>query len=255
MSNVVQGASPGPGDIRSEYQFDYSRAKLNRFASRTRRPVVAVVLESDVADIFDSSTKVDWVRRHSEHAPLPYTFLLVGRNPSEPLDDFNVNYAGCGFIRDVLAELEVLDTATPMPDFPKWPPPGISRDREMATWHAINAGHAIDSVLSPDEERAWRELEATEEVVRRWPSPYPGKVPAFKFQSNDSWLVAPDECASIAQALEAALADFEKGNGPLSRPNVLLRWWGEPEADMVRFLSAFAAFCARGVSGGGFRVR
>ena len=46
-------------EIRGEYQFDYSRAKPNRFASRMNRPVVAVVLESDVAAVFDSSAKVN----------------------------------------------------------------------------------------------------------------------------------------------------------------------------------------------------
>jgi len=45
--------------IRTEYQFDYSRAKPNRFASRMNRPVVAVILESDVAAVFDSSAKVN----------------------------------------------------------------------------------------------------------------------------------------------------------------------------------------------------
>jgi hypothetical protein len=45
--------------MRPEYQFDYSRAKPNRFASRMKRPVVAVVLESDVAAVFDSSAKVN----------------------------------------------------------------------------------------------------------------------------------------------------------------------------------------------------
>lgn len=46
-------------EIRPEYQFDYSQAKPNRFASRMNRPVVAVVLESDVAAVFDSSAKVN----------------------------------------------------------------------------------------------------------------------------------------------------------------------------------------------------
>jgi hypothetical protein len=46
-------------DVRAEYQFDYSQAKPNRFASRLKRPVVAVVLESDVAAVFDSSEKVN----------------------------------------------------------------------------------------------------------------------------------------------------------------------------------------------------
>jgi hypothetical protein len=46
-------------DVRPEYQFDYSRAKPNRFASRMTRPVVAIVLEPDVAAVFDSSAKVN----------------------------------------------------------------------------------------------------------------------------------------------------------------------------------------------------
>ena len=59
MSKAPQKASPDSGNIRSEYQFDYSRAKPNRFASRMDRPVVAVVLESDVAAVFGSSKKVN----------------------------------------------------------------------------------------------------------------------------------------------------------------------------------------------------
>ena len=46
-------------DVRPEYQFDYSQAKPKRFSSRMKRPVVAVVFESDVAAVFDSSAKVN----------------------------------------------------------------------------------------------------------------------------------------------------------------------------------------------------
>ena len=45
--------------MRAEYEFDYSRAKPNRFASRMDQPVVAVVLEPDVASVFDSAAKVN----------------------------------------------------------------------------------------------------------------------------------------------------------------------------------------------------
>ena len=45
--------------MREEYQLDYSRAKPNRFAARMEPPVVAVVLEPDVASVFDSSAKVN----------------------------------------------------------------------------------------------------------------------------------------------------------------------------------------------------
>lgn len=59
MSKTPQKDRRKSSDLQSEYQFDYSRAKPNRFASRMNRPVVAVVLESDVAAVFDSSEKVN----------------------------------------------------------------------------------------------------------------------------------------------------------------------------------------------------
>lgn len=45
--------------MREEYEFDYPRAKPNRFAARLDRPVVAVVLEPDVAAVFNSAGKVN----------------------------------------------------------------------------------------------------------------------------------------------------------------------------------------------------
>jgi hypothetical protein len=45
--------------IREEYEFDYSRAKPNRFAGRMDQPVIAVILEPDVALVFNSSAKVN----------------------------------------------------------------------------------------------------------------------------------------------------------------------------------------------------
>ena len=50
---------PDSDGLRGEYEFDYSRAKPNRFAAHMDRPVVAVVLEPDVASVFNSSAKVN----------------------------------------------------------------------------------------------------------------------------------------------------------------------------------------------------
>jgi hypothetical protein len=50
---------PDANGMRSEYQFDYSQARPNRFAAHMKRPVVAVVLEPDVASVFKSSAKVN----------------------------------------------------------------------------------------------------------------------------------------------------------------------------------------------------
>jgi hypothetical protein len=59
MKKTLRKQRPEVDDVRTEYQFDYSQAKPNRFASRMKQPVVAVVLESDVAAVFDSSAKVN----------------------------------------------------------------------------------------------------------------------------------------------------------------------------------------------------
>ena len=45
--------------MRDEYQFDYSKAMPNRFAAHMKKPVVAIVLEADVASVFNSSAKVN----------------------------------------------------------------------------------------------------------------------------------------------------------------------------------------------------
>jgi hypothetical protein len=45
--------------LRSEYRFDYSKSKPNRFAAKMSKGTVAVVLEPDVAEIFGSSEVVN----------------------------------------------------------------------------------------------------------------------------------------------------------------------------------------------------
>jgi hypothetical protein len=49
--------------MRSEYRFDYRRAKPNRFSAKMTEPVVAVILEPDVAAIFNSSKSVNSLLR------------------------------------------------------------------------------------------------------------------------------------------------------------------------------------------------
>lgn len=49
--------------MRSEYRFDYSKSKPNRFSEAMSRDSVAVVLDPDVAEVFDSSATVNDVLR------------------------------------------------------------------------------------------------------------------------------------------------------------------------------------------------
>ena len=48
---------------RAEYEFDYRTARQNRFAGKVGAPTVAVVLEPDVAQVFDSSKSVNRLLR------------------------------------------------------------------------------------------------------------------------------------------------------------------------------------------------
>ncbi|HET6371868.1 MAG TPA: hypothetical protein VFG76_01075 [Candidatus Polarisedimenticolia bacterium] len=47
------------GEMKAEYRFDYSKSKPNRFASRLRSDVVAVVLDRDVAKVFRDPKRVN----------------------------------------------------------------------------------------------------------------------------------------------------------------------------------------------------
>ena len=49
--------------MRAEYRFDYSKAKPNRFAARMSEGSIAVVLDPDVAAVFQSSDAVNSLLR------------------------------------------------------------------------------------------------------------------------------------------------------------------------------------------------
>jgi len=49
--------------LQSEYRFDYSKSKPNRFATRIQPGAVAVLLDPDVARVFKSAETVNGVLR------------------------------------------------------------------------------------------------------------------------------------------------------------------------------------------------
>jgi hypothetical protein len=53
----------GPEDQSSEYRFDYGKSKPNRFAAAMSGGTIAVVLEPDVAGVFNSSKIVNALLR------------------------------------------------------------------------------------------------------------------------------------------------------------------------------------------------
>jgi hypothetical protein len=49
--------------MRAEYRFDYSKARLNRFAPLMKSGTVAIVLDKDVASVFRSTESVNNILR------------------------------------------------------------------------------------------------------------------------------------------------------------------------------------------------
>lgn len=54
---------PAPADIRADYHFDYRKARPNRFAALMKGSTVAVVLDPDVASVFQTSEAVNLLLR------------------------------------------------------------------------------------------------------------------------------------------------------------------------------------------------
>jgi hypothetical protein len=64
-------------DLRPEYHFDYSKSKPNRFAERIQPGCIAVLLDPDVAQVFNSPESVNAVLR-----ALMATMPATGRPPA-----------------------------------------------------------------------------------------------------------------------------------------------------------------------------
>jgi hypothetical protein len=50
-------------DLLPEYNFDYSKARPNRFAAQANETTITVTLESDVAKVFKTSEEVNQALR------------------------------------------------------------------------------------------------------------------------------------------------------------------------------------------------
>lgn len=62
-TTVIENASSVSDEMQDEYQFDYSKAKPNRFASRIGQNQLMIVLDPDVAAVFKTAESVNQVLR------------------------------------------------------------------------------------------------------------------------------------------------------------------------------------------------
>lgn len=62
-NKFVEHTSSISDEMRDEYQFDYSKAKPNRFASQIGQDQLMIVLDPDVAAVFKTPESVNQVLR------------------------------------------------------------------------------------------------------------------------------------------------------------------------------------------------
>ena len=65
MTTKKASSKSRESSVRSEYRFDYSKSRPNRFAERLSENTVAVVLEPDVASAFKTSASVNRALRNA----------------------------------------------------------------------------------------------------------------------------------------------------------------------------------------------
>ena len=63
MTALTENASGETDAMRDEYQFDYSKAKPNRFADKIGQDRLMIVLDPDVAAVFKTPESVNKVLR------------------------------------------------------------------------------------------------------------------------------------------------------------------------------------------------
>lgn len=121
-----------------------------------------------------------------------------------------------GYFRGVPAEAlgaaGILDSDMTWPEGPEWPPAGMALDRAEAVLRLFAPPCDDDPETSVEEVNpTYPELRKMQQYVRQRQqglsrrSRKQGKVPAFKFCSNDGWHVTPEECLIVASGLYALL--------------------------------------------------
>lgn len=95
-------------------------------------------------------------------------------------------------------------------DTPPWPawPAGVAFEHEQLLEDALDDPTREASLSREDRKLVWSKRTAIE-ARRRVRSRSSQKVPGFKFESNDGWIVEQDECRWIAEKLRAFAATFD----------------------------------------------
>jgi hypothetical protein len=186
-----------------------------------------------------------------------YTVLPVKKLPEgyEPVFDdmpgyYQLTFSGMFEVVAAMAAAGLLDEEMTAPRLPRWPPRGISQERAEQLQPVVLEPKKLQRRIQPDEvltiERFLKRRHAT--TGRR--SKRVGKVPAFKFTSNDGWWVRPEECRVVSTVLAETLRDRPKQ----LRDGLRARGYKRSVPDVEPLVAPWAMYNRLAADHGGYRV-
>jgi len=148
----------------------------------------------------------------------------------------------------VMERAGVIDSDQHPPGFPDWPPPGLGPGRANLLERYLDDEDQRRRRLAPAEVPIWEASERADDQAQRTPPQSPGKVPAFKFRSNDHWWGSPTECRLI----HAALREAVNQRSPAVFALLASEGYGTERA--IELLELWAGYNRLAAEYGGYRV-
>ncbi len=136
-----------------------------------------------------------------------------------------------------------------MPEMPDFPPPGFEdeeRAGDILAWIDEPDEIEIDPPATEAEIAACRAYHEAVEAILTTSSLEDGRVASYKWDSNDGWLVTPEECAVIAEKIREHAEMIARD---------MFTDAGFSVEDGLEWLDTWAWFNAVAAEHGGYRVR
>ncbi len=205
--------------------------------------------------------------------PTPAEIREAGLDADSP-DYYRFNVSGMRVMVLAMVAAGAVSERDKVPEFPAWPPKGTPKDRVDALRDAFWEEASLEVKLTDRERIQLRAVKQQHAKVLATRSARKGMVPAYKFASNEGWIVSPAECAAIAlrmrayakrvtqkdlDALSAAYAETQaKLLAAMQRPgeHVILgkEGLGMSLDELRAWVDSWAAYNAVAAKHGGYRV-
>lgn len=170
--------------------------------------------------------------------------------------DFRIGHWGMGALHDVMSEVGLIDTQFLPPDFEEpWPPAGMDEDRADEILQYLDENDEADAAAryGASELAAICKYQAARNAWASLGCPEPGKIPSYKFGSDDNPIVNPTECRVVAEAMEKLLQELDEDEDRLTELAERVGWDGDPD-DLYGLIEEWQEYNEVAAKYGGYRL-